>query len=99
MSSAGMGAAADRCSRFANNQFWRNGTFFWVVLKALNALQQNPRGTLAHVVERLANRGQAGVVISGGAYVVEANYGNVFRDGKICVSKRANSSDGGNIVE
>ena len=63
-----------------------------------NALQQDARGGGAHLIERLANRGEARIVKRSALDVVEANDRDIGRNVQSMVHESANRTDGGDVV-
>ena len=51
------------------------------------------------MAQRLADGGEAGILIGGALNVVEANDGNVFRDALTEFAKSLNSANRGNIIK
>ena len=87
-----------RTGGFPNDEFGVNGNEVRKRGLAANALQQNARSRGAHLIERLANRGEAGVVKRGALDIIEAHDGNVGGNLEAVVHESANGSDGGDIV-
>ena len=69
-----------RTGGFANDEFGMNGNKVRKVAWRANALQQDARGGGSHLLERLANCGEAGVVKCGALNVVESHDGDVCRE-------------------
>jgi len=63
-----------------------------------NALEQNARRGGSHLIERLANGGEARIVERGSLDVIETNDRNVAGDVETLIHEGANRSDGGDIV-
>jgi hypothetical protein len=64
-----------------------------------DAVEKDGGGQLAHVLERLADGGEAGDVVLGGDDVVEANDGDVGGDAHAGFVEDAHGADGGGVVE
>ena len=87
-----------RAGGFADNQL---GMDWYEVRKcclATNPLEKDARRSGAHLMERLANRGEAGVVKCRALDIIEPYDGNVSGDLEAMIHQRADSSDGGNVV-
>ena len=97
--SAATAALIRRSGRFPNDQLWRDGKFFWVVLEALYALEKDACRGFTHIVQWLANRGEPRVVIARNVNVVESDDGDVFRHTQIRIAQSANRTDGRNVIE
>ena len=66
---------------------------------SLDALDEESRLRTSHLVEGLADGGEAGVVVLGDDDVVEADDGDVARTGEAGVFDGADGADGGGVVE
>ena len=62
-------------------------------------LEQGDRGLSAHLLERLADGGEARNDVGGSLDVVEAEDGDVFRDFETCIVEGSDAADGGDVVE
>jgi hypothetical protein len=85
--------------RFPNDEFWRDGKFFWVILEALHALEKDACRGFTHIVQWLANSGEPRVVIARNVNVVESDDGDVFRYAQIRIAQSANRTDGRDVIE
>jgi len=88
-----------RSGRFPNDQLWRDGKFFRVILEALHALEKDACRGFTHIVQWLANSGEPRVVVARNVNVVESDDGDVFRYTQIRIAQSANRTDGRNVIE
>ncbi len=63
-----------RSSGFTNDEFRRHSEFYRIVFESLHSLEKNASGGFSHVVKRLPNGGQAGIVVRRDLDVIEADY-------------------------
>jgi len=82
----------------ADDEFGMNGNEVRESGLPANALQQDAGGGGAHVRERLANCGEAGVVKCSALNIVKANDGNVGGNLEAVVHEGADGADGSNVV-
>ena len=65
---------------------------------ASNSLQQNASGREAHLLQRLTDGGETGIVIRRALNVVKAYDRDIFRHAQPTIDEGANGPDSGNIV-
>src|SRR6185437_409144 len=87
-----------RAGGLANHKFRMNRNKVRKSSLAADALQQDAGSGGAHLSERLANRGEAGIVECGALDVVKSYDGDVRGDLQTAVHEGANGADGGNVV-
>jgi len=63
-----------RTSGFTNDEFRRHGEFYRIVFEPLHSLEKNASGSFPHVVKRLPNGGEPGIVVRRDLDVIEADY-------------------------